>query len=445
MEAATATLGGGTRTSGAGTRLAFRVELRKLTSQLAIRLVALICVLGPFAFAAILKIQTGTPTDTLYGGWVHESGFAVSLVVLTFAGQWGFPVVAGLVAGDVFSSEDRYSTWKLVLTRSCTRAEVFAGKCLAAGTVSVATVALVALSSLAAGLVFIGDQSLVDLGGNLLSPWKLLFLVLVGWLVAVPPTLAFASLAILLSVATRNGIVGVIGPALIALAMQLLLLVGSGVWVHLLLVGSAFLSWHGLFADPSYYGPLLIGIVVSLAWIAASLGIAWSLLRRRDFAGAPVARRQGWVTPVRVAVALAATLAFLAIASNWGPAGVTPSRLQSSLVSNFNNLTALQQSELGRTSTPAGQLNISQPTCSRRGSTSNGPGEWVCTLHAQAPPANGVTPPPTSVNYDLNVQSDGCYKAQSPPAFAGAQVMFDAQGDEVVNPLYTIYGCFNPL
>lgn len=42
------------------------------------------------------------------------------------------------------------------------------------------------------------------------------------------------SLAVLFSVVTRNGIVGVPGPILVALAMQLLELIGSGSWVHTL-------------------------------------------------------------------------------------------------------------------------------------------------------------------------------------------------------------------
>lgn len=45
----------------------------------------------------------------------------------------------------------------------------------------------------------------------------------------------------------------------------------------------------------------------------------------------------------------------------------------------------------------------------------------------------------------VNVRADGCYKAQSPPAFIGQQLMRDAHGRGVVNSLYTIYGCFNVL
>ena len=53
--------------------------------KLAPRVLALLCVLGPFAFAAILESPTGAPADTIFGVSVHSSGFAVPLVVLTFA------------------------------------------------------------------------------------------------------------------------------------------------------------------------------------------------------------------------------------------------------------------------------------------------------------------------------------------------------------------------
>lgn len=430
------------RSSGAWA--VFRVERRKLASQLAVRVLALICVLGPFVFAAILNVQSGSPSDTLLGIWVHSSGFAVSIVLLAFAGSWGLPVVAGVVAGDMFSGEDRYGTWKLVLTRSCTRQDVFLGKIMAAGLFTLALLALSMVASLLAGVLLVGDQSVVSLSGTLFSPGHALALVAASWLLCVFPALAFASLGVLFSVATRNGIMGVIGPPLCALAMQLLLLVGSGFIMHLLLAGTAFNTWHALFLAHPFFGPVLIGVGVSIAWTAVCLWIAWWLVRRRDFAGTTVSRRPGWVVPVRASVALAAAIALLAIAANWGPTAVTASRLQTNLASAFNNLTILQQGELGR-HVPAGAHLTVVPTCSRRGSTPRGPGDWVCTMTVYEPQAGANPFNQVPVSYDVSVQSDGCYKAQSPPAFIGQQSMKAANGQSVVNPLYTIYGCFNPF
>jgi hypothetical protein len=51
----------------------------------------------------------------------------------------------------------------------------------------------------------------------------------------------------------------------------------------------------------------------------------------------------------------------------------------------------------------------------------------------------------TPVTYDVSVTADGCYKAESPPTFVGQQTMRDASGHSIVNPLFTIYSCFNTL
>ena len=261
-------------------RTAFLVEWRKLTAQLATKVLVLICVLGPFAFAAVLKLQSSTPSDTLFGVWVHSSGFAMPLVILSFAGQWGFPAIAGIVAGDILSSEDRYGTWKTVLTRSRTRADLFAGKVLAASAVAVLIVALTAVASIVAGLAVIGDQSLVGFGGVLIPAGRSLALVLVSLGLSLFPLLAFVALAVLFSAVTRNGILGVLGPLLVALAMQLLALIGNGSWLHTLLLASAFGAWHGLFAQPAFAAGVIAGCLVSVAWLVACLAGAWGEIGR---------------------------------------------------------------------------------------------------------------------------------------------------------------------
>lgn len=429
--------------AGGGTWSAYRAERRKLAAQLPARVLALVCLLGPFAFAAVLKLQSGVPADTLLGVWVHSSGFAIPLVILGFAGQWGFPVLAGVIAGDLFSAEDRYGTWKTVLTRSCARKDVFAGKVLAAAAFSLGLVALAAVSSLVAGLLFTGDQPLVGLSGTLLSPGECLGRVLASWLVSALPVLAFTSLAVLFSVATRNGIIGVLGPVLVGLAMQLLALVGSGAWVHTLLAASAFDDWHGLLTAHQFYGPMLLGSIVSLAWVVACLGGSWLILRSRDFAGAPVARRPGWATAVRVVVGCAVVIAVLAAAGNVGPATVTEARLEASIAPAFNNLTLFQQRLLGR-SVPAGAKLKILTTCRRRAGASKGPGDdWSCTLDVFVPQLGANPFQQTPVTYDMSVKSNGCYKGEAPPSFVGQQLMRDAKGANVVNPLFTIYGCFD--
>lgn len=416
-----------------------------MTAQLPLRLLAVACLLGPFAFAILLKIQSGSPSDALFGVWVHSSGFALSLVVAGFAANWGFPILAGVLAGDLFAAEDRHGTWKTLLTRSRSLTEVFAGKVIAALTFALMLGITVAASSLLAGLILVGAHPLVDFGGRELAPLHLLLLVVLSWLICLPPLLAYTSLGILFSVVTRNGIVGVLGPILVALCTQLLALIGNGVWVHLLLIGSAFDAWHGLFAVHPFLGPLLVSLLVCLAWIAGSLGGAWYVLRRREFTAGGETRRAGWLSSARIVAGAALLVALLAVASNWGPAGVTAPRLSATLAPEFHRLTILQQALLGHPIPSTARYRI-VPVCGRRGSAPVGPGDWTCTMNVYILLQQGTQPlTDTPVAYDVSVQSNGCYKAQSPPGLVGPPTFRNTHGRVVVNPLVTVYGCFNVL
>jgi ABC-2 type transport system permease protein len=423
---------------------AFRGELQKLGAQLIVRLLVIACVACPFAFAAVLKVQSGTPNDALFGAYVHASGFALSLVLLSFAGNWGLPVIAGLLGGDIFASEYRHGTWKTILTRSATRQDVYFAKLLAAGTLSLALALLLGVASIAAGVVFMGAHGVVDLGGVPASGGEMLALTALAWISCLLPTLAYAAIAVLFSIATRNGIVGVLGPLLVALLTQLLNLIGKGVVVHLLLPGSAFLGWHGLFTEHRFLGPLLVSSLVSVGWIAACVTAGWAILRRRDFLAGAVDGRPDWRTPVKAVAVTAAAVAVLALLGNAGPTGDTEHRLSAAIGEEFNHLTLLQQELIGRR-VPAGAKLDVLPDCNRRAARAEGPGDWNCSLDVYLPQAHAVPFSATSIEYDVSLESDGCYKAQSPPAFIGGPTMREADGDSVTNPLYLVYGCFDTL
>lgn len=432
-------------TGADGLSFAYRVELTKLAAQTGVRLLALICLLGPFAYAVVLSIQSGTPADSLFGFWVHTSGIAISLTLLSFAGSYAFPLIAGIVAGDIFSSEDRHGTWKTILTRSCTREDIFVAKVAAAASVVIGLSLLIAAASVVAGIVAAGAHPLVNLSGQLTSTGRMLGLTVVAWLYCLVPVLAYVSLAILFSIATRNGILGVLGPVVVTLATQLLDLVGRGITVHTLLIGGAFDGWHGLFAASPFLGPLLIGIGVSLGWITITLALAWRILRRRAFlAGAGGERGANWTGPLVTVTATIATVALLGVACSIGPTGVTATRVATSLGSAFNHLTLYQQSLIGRQAPPNAHFDV-QPQCNRRGTRAVGPGDWNCNLYVYQPQLKSIRYQLISIDYDVSVAYNGCWKAASPPALVGGQTLDDARGQSVANPLFTAYGCFNIL
>src|SRR5262249_43864885 len=170
---------------------------------------------------ATMRAQSAVPSDTLFGRFMMESGFALPLVVLGFASLWAFPVLASIVGGDLFSAEDRYGTWPTVLTRSRSRAEMFSGKVIAALGFSSLAVGILAFCSMAAGVLVIGAQPLFDLSGALLSPAQAITRVALAWVSIWPPALGFTAIAVLVSVATRSSVAGVGVPGVIGLAMPL--------------------------------------------------------------------------------------------------------------------------------------------------------------------------------------------------------------------------------
>jgi ABC-2 type transport system permease protein len=264
-----------------GVAVVWRWELAKLTGQIRVWTVLGLCVGVPFLVAGAVRIQSAVPSDTLFGQWLHESGFALPLVVLGFSGQWALPLLTAVVAGDIFSSEDHFGTWKTVLTRSRTRGELFAGKCLAVVTYSVVALVLLAAASLLAGLA-LGTQPLVGLSGQLVPAGHATSLVIASWASQLLPLLAFAALAILLSVATKSSPVGMGGPVLIGLVMQLLTLIDMPESVRVALIGNSFGAWHGLWVQDPFYGPLRQGLVVAAVWLVVCSTAAWVIFRRRS-------------------------------------------------------------------------------------------------------------------------------------------------------------------
>ncbi len=259
-------------------------ELRKLRAQSRVRLAFLACLLGPPLLAVVLGAQSGLPKDTLFGRHVHDSGFALPLLVLGFAGQWAFPLMTSIVAGDMFAAEDELGTWGSILTRSRSRAEVFTGKVAAAVIAATVMLTVAAVSSLVSGLALAGAEPLTGLSGSDIDPSRATVLVLVSWATVLPPLLAFTCLACLFSIASRNRVAGVGGPVVAGLLMQLLSLLGALGFAAGLLLTTPFAAWHGLAREHPFYGPLWQGFLVSLVWGVACLVVARRLLLRRDIA-----------------------------------------------------------------------------------------------------------------------------------------------------------------
>ncbi len=269
----------------AGTATVLRWELRKLAAQWRTRVTLLAAVVMPIPVVMIIHGQSRPPKDTLFGRFATENGFALALLILGFAAQWALPLLTAIVAGDIFASEDNHGTWKTVLTRSASRGAIFRAKTIAAFGFALLVLALLAASTIAASLLIVGHQPLTGLSGQTIAPHTALALVVASWATMVPPMLAVTSLALLLSVWSRNPAVGVAAPVVIGMVMQLVGSVGGVEMLRPFLLSTPAEAWHGLLAAPRFTGPLVEGAIACGIWAVVCLTGTHLIMRRRDITG----------------------------------------------------------------------------------------------------------------------------------------------------------------
>ncbi len=262
-----------------------RWEVEKLLAQLRIRLLCAAAVVGPVLVVLVVGHQSQPPKDSLFGRYATTSGGSLALLVLGFAGQWVLPLLASAVGGDVFASEDQHGTWRTILTRSASRGSIFWSKVVVAWAATAVLVMLLAGSTVTAALLLGGHAPLVGVSGQELTGSTVVRVLLASWATVLPPALGFASLAVLVSVATRSAVAGVVAPAVLGLVMQLVGALGPLSSIRPLLLSTPFEAWHGLLASPRFVGPVVTGVVVSAVWSAVCVAASFVLVRRRDITG----------------------------------------------------------------------------------------------------------------------------------------------------------------
>ncbi len=420
----------------------YRFELVKLLSQWRLRLLIVAAWVAPAVFVGVVSQQSSLPTDTVFGRWMHTTGWAGSLVVLGFSSTWALPLLTSVVAGDVFAAEDRLGTWRHLLVAVRSPRRIFLAKALASLTVILLLVMGLAVSSAAAGIIVVGNRPLVGLDGHVLATADAAGTVLLAWVCALAPTLALAAIGLLGSVTLGRSPMGLLLPAVVAIAMQVAQMLPLPVAVRLALPGYAFIAWRGLFTSPTQLGPLLVGVVVSLMWAVVATGLAYWLFLRRDFTNVTYdgsGRRAVTVGVLPLAALLAITVGVIAIATPATGSGIEQSKLQRSLATVFAHLYRVQTEQLHRPAVTEAQLQTSA-TCDKGAGLeeSSGPGNgWRCVVSWHLPGVDAVG----QAIYQLDVTPDGRYVADGdgPQEVSGYFLVRTPTGD-APNPLWQVDG-----
>jgi ABC-2 type transport system permease protein len=357
------------------------------------------------------------------------------------------PLLTSLVAGDVFAAEDRLGTWRHLLVAVRSPRCIFAAKALASLTVIALLAVGLAASGIAGGLAAVGNQPLVGLDGHLLGSGHAAGTLLLAWLAALAPTLAFAGVGLLGSVALGRSPMGLMIPALLALLLGIAQLLPLPVAVRVALPSYGFIAWRGLFTDPAQTGPLVVGFAVSLASAVAASALAYRLFLRRDFTDVAydgIGRRVLVRAVLPLAALLAVTVAVIAGATSASRSGIDEAKLDRSLATAFAHLYRMQTGELHRPDVTEAHLRTSA-SCDRGGSLveDSGPGnDWRCVVTWHIPGATATG----SAIYQLDVTPDGRYVADGdgPQQVNGFFQVRTSTGD-APNPLWQFDGSVDLL
>ncbi|MCW3019591.1 MAG: transporter permease [Solirubrobacterales bacterium] len=264
----------------------YRWELRKLLAQVRTYLGLGLLTLLPVIFVVFESLHhQHDQHDNIFAAQITQSGLATPVLMLLFMSGFFIPVVAALVAGDIFSNEDGNGTLKTILTRSVDRGQVFAAKALAALTYAVLAVLVAATVATVAGVASWGFRSVRTYSGTLVSAPEALLLVFAANAAYLIPLFAVAAIGLMLSAATRNSAAAVVGTIGIVILLFIIAQIPGLESIQPYLLTEQFQAWQGLLRTPTNWAPILHS-----AWLCALYGVpalvaGYLTFLRRDVAG----------------------------------------------------------------------------------------------------------------------------------------------------------------
>ena len=229
-------------------------------------------------------------------------------------------------------------------------------------------------------------------------------------------------------------------PAVLAFVLQAVQLLPLPAVVRLALPSQGFLAWRGLFSDPSQTRPVVIGLVVSSAWVLVATALAYLLFVRRDFTDLAYdgsGSRSMVVGVLPVAALAAVSAAVVAVATPASGSGVDRAKIETSLAASFAHLYRLQSRELHRPDVTEEQLRTTA-SCYRAGSPGDDEGagnDWRCAVSWHIPGATAVG----TALYQLDVAAEGRYVADGDgPKEVNGYFQVRTPSGDAANPLWQI-------
>ncbi|GHF46170.1 ABC-2 type transport system permease protein [Amycolatopsis bartoniae] len=286
MTTATMTAAPAQRTTVPLLRL-YRAELRWIFRRPRTLVVLGLLALIPVVVAIGLAIGRSTDQGPGNGGVALLTTAAANALVLPIAVlavtlNLLLPLTTAMSAGDAVAGELAHGTLRGWLIAPVSRGRLLAVKALGVATFTLASVALMAVVGVLAGLAINGTGSLYTLSGSTLSFGAALghIAIAVGWVTL--QLWAIGAVALAVSACTEHPMLVVVSVLAGTIVSSVLLLLSAVDWLHPFLLPQSWDSITDVLRDPMPTAGLAEGAARAACYLVIGLSLAYARITTKD-------------------------------------------------------------------------------------------------------------------------------------------------------------------
>lgn len=241
----------------------------------------------PIIVAIALSIGSATGQGPGNGGVALLTSAASNALVLPVAVlavtlNLLLPLTTAMSAGDAIAGEMSYGTLRGWLLAPVNRGRLLLVKALGIATFTLASVLLMAVVGVLAGLVLHGTGSLFTLSGTTLSFGAALgkIAIAVGWVTL--QLWAIGAVALAISTCTEHPMLVVVSVLAGTIVSTVLLLLSSVAWLHPFLLPKSWDALTDVLQDPTPGAGLGQGAVRALCYLVIGISFAYARITTKD-------------------------------------------------------------------------------------------------------------------------------------------------------------------
>lgn len=265
------------------------VSTRFLRSELGMvfrrrRNTVLLAVLGLVPVLICVSVRLSGSADrggSIFGG-ISENGLFAALAAFLVGLPLFLPLVVSVVAGDSLAGEAHSGTLRYLLTVPVGRTRLLAVKFLASAAWCLACAAVIAVLGVLAGLVLFPSGELTLLSGRTISYGEGLVRLLLVVVYVSLALLTVAALGLFVSTMTEVPIAAIAATLTLIIASQVADAIPQLARIHGWLPTHYWTRWIDLLRDPVSADGMIAGLLVTLAYVAFFVSLAWARFAGKD-------------------------------------------------------------------------------------------------------------------------------------------------------------------